>query len=594
MGKHKTPLGDNRVGLFFVPATAFVAGVVVVILISTWFFWGVLALGLSLCLWAVLVYSTWRSEDVEQSDAIASRDETNRVLRRELSDLDEYSDLLDEFPQGVALSRLGNGHGYCNRNFTRWLGYTASDLAAMGGILGAVVDKHQAQEMTETSATGRMWVGEVEFLRATGEVAAFETRFFQLHDEDLRPKAHFVLLSSETEGSARETQIRRLRGRLRAAERMETAGVITRGLAHEFNNTLQSICGYTQCVMDSFDEDDRAYKDLQAVCDAVERATLLTRQLLATSKRSSVRLMEVDVNALIRDHIKITRPLVGEQIEVDADLSHDVGTLQADPADLEQALLALSLNARDAMPEGGKLKIQTRLIEFGAGDVSDVKRAKPGLYTSITFRDNGCGMDPEALRLAYDTFHPQEADQHQVGLGLAGVRHAMARYGGFMRISSRLGVGTTIELCYPAETAPKAPAVEEPRTDRRECILVAEDDGMLLSLARRILQEAGYEVIVAHDGEEAVRQFEENKERISLVLTDVVMPKLTGREVYERVIELNPECRVIFASGYDPIASHVGFISQRSLPLLTKPFRPQDLLLAIRQVLHGEPTWSAI
>jgi len=304
--------------------------------------------------------------------------------------------------------------------------------------------------------------------------------------------------------------------------------------------------------------------------------------------------MEVDVNQLVRDHVKITRPLIGERISVEVDLASDVGLVRLDPADLEQALLALSLNARDAMPEGGALFIQSRQVRLEAEDLRDVKRAKPGVYVAITVRDNGCGMDGETLRQAYGAFYPMNADQQQVGLGIPGVQRALARYGGFMRISSRLGEGTTVQLCYPAARSPDEVLRERAPADRQDCILVAEDDGMLLDLARRILQEAGYDVIVAHDGEEAVRRFEENKDRISLVLTDVVMPKLTGREVYERIIELKPECKVIFASGYDPIASHVGFISQRSLPLLTKPFRPQDLLLAIRQVLHGEPTWSAI
>ena len=594
MDTQTTPRGNKPIELFFMSATGFVAGVVVVVLFWTWFFWGILALGLSLCLWAVLAYGEWRSDGSDETNDEAREETADDAVEDELCGFAEFPQLLDELPQGVAMSRLGNGHGYCNRVFTEWLGYTASDLVAMGGILGAVVDKHQAQEMSQTSRQGHMWVGEVEFLKATGEVTSRETRFFELRGEDRQVRAHFVLLCEESEKSTRETQFQRLRDRLRAAEQTETAGVITQGVAHEFNNTLQTICGFTQCVMEKLSEQDRSYQDLQSVCQAVEHATLLTRQLLATSRRSSIRLMDVQMNAMIRDHVKIARPLIGEQIDISLDLADDVGTHQVDPADLEQALLALSLNARDAMPDGGHLKIRSRCVEFDAADLLDVKRAKPGLYTSIVFEDNGGGMDPETLREAYEAFSPSDTEQQQVGLGLAGVRRALSRYGGFMRISSRVGEGTTVELCYPTSLATEKRAPEETPAAHRECILVAEDDGMLLALARRILQEAGYDVIVAHDGEEAVQQFEENKDRISLVLTDVVMPRLTGREVYERVVQLKPECKVIFASGYDPIASHVGFISQRSLPLLTKPFRPQDLLLAIRQVLHGERTWSAV
>ncbi len=490
--------------------------------------------------------------------------------------------------------RLEDGTGYGNRAFVDWLGYTVEELSTMGGILGAVVDKHQAEEMAAMSRRGGLWVGEVEFHEASGQVRKMQTRFCETTREGSRAKTQFVLLSEESEARALADQIERLRSGLRAAERSETAGVITRGVMHEFNNTLQTICGFTRLAMEGMRKTDRGYQDLRTVCQAVERASLLTRQLQATASRGSVRLMEIDVNELIRDHVKITSPLVGERIEVTLDLSPDVGILRVDPADLEQALLALSLSARDAMPEGGEMIIRSRQVEFESGDLIDVKGAKPGWYTEISVRDDGPGMDAETLAKACRERCPVDPDQPRVGFGLPVVERAIARYGGFMRVSSGPSGDTTVQLWYPAPREADAPLSSDAHVRGDDCILVAEDDGLLLDLARRILREAGYDVIAAHDGEEAIRLFEENKDRISLVISDVVMPKRTGFEVYDRVIELKPECKVVFVSGYDPITSHVGFISQRSLPLLTKPFRPQDLLLAIRQVMHGEPTWSAI
>ena len=378
---------------------------------------------------------------------------------------------------------------------------------------------------------------------------------------------------------------------LRQTQKLEAIGRLAGGIAHEFNNLLQAIGGYTNFAMKGLDPEEHRYEDLQQVLKASERASMLTRQLLGFSRRQALERRLIDPNQLVADTHKLIRSAIGEHIDLQMVLDENPGTLHADPGELQQALLNLCLNARDAMPRGGTLLLKTESAVLDEAVVEFGVQTGPGHYVVINVTDTGCGMTPEVKQRIFEPFFTTKEVGKGTGLGLANVHGIVQQHNGTIHVDSEPGKGTTFRVFLPAtRSAPDAEPVRElvACAGGHETILLAEDERMVRALAERTLKKAGYTVLTAADGEEALAVLRENRGRIALALLDAVMPKSTGTEVARWIRAQGLEMKVLLCTGYDPNSFHCNYAREEGLRLLQKPYQLETLLRTVREVLNAE------
>ncbi len=370
---------------------------------------------------------------------------------------------------------------------------------------------------------------------------------------------------------------------------MEASVQLAGGVAHDFNNMLQVITGYLSLTIDNLTT--RApdlVPDLTKAADAADRASELTRRLLAFSRRQVLQLEAVDFNEVLTSILSLIRRALGEQIELEFHPGAGLPTVKVDRGQVQQVVLNLCLNARDAMPSGGRLILETELVDVPASFVADHPWATAGSYVAMVVADSGTGMTPETERRIFEPFFTTKADQGGTGLGLAVVYGTVEQHRGFVRVDTELGEGTSFRVYWPVSGAPALVRPLEdiaPPAGGTETILVAEDADAIRSLVERTLGSAGYRVITAANGKEAVKRFQEDVRRIDLVLLDVVMPKLGGRAAFEIMRAEKPGLRGVFLSGYSAAEISEDWLAAHGCELLAKPITSQMLLRRIRAAL---------
>jgi len=396
-------------------------------------------------------------------------------------------------------------------------------------------------------------------------------------------------ITSHKEAEAERT---RLEAELRQAQRMESVGKLAGGISHDFNNLLQAILGNVSLALRALPADHAAKEDLVQVELAALRAAELTRQLLAFSRRDELAAVSLDLNELVSNLLRMLPRLLPEQIKIAFEPSESLGPVLGDASQLEQVLINLCINARDAMPDGGLLTIQTRQVEFGAGPRPAA--ARQDRYTLLSVSDSGAGIDPEHLERIFEPFFTTKAPGKGTGLGLSLVYGTVKQHGGWVEVVSHPRQGTTflVHLPCPSEAPPTRPEARE-RDDEiprgSETLLAAADEPFVLRLVTRILEGAGYRVLPARDGQEALRLFEEHSDEVSLLLLDAIMPHLSGRAVFERIRASNPDVPIVFTSGYAEDMLPLSFLAESGLELIHKPYDTSDLLRTLRRVLDPEP-----
>jgi signal transduction histidine kinase/CheY-like chemotaxis protein len=385
---------------------------------------------------------------------------------------------------------------------------------------------------------------------------------------------------------------RDLEEQFRQAQKMEAVGHLAAGVAHDFNNLLTVIISYADCMAaDGADPDDR--EAILAIRGAGERAAGLTRQLLSFSRKTILQPQVLDLNAEIRNTEKILRRVIGEDVRFETALASDVLRVNVDPGQLAQVLMNLAVNARDAMPGGGALTITTRNAFLDEDHCRLHPEARPGPHVVLAVADTGVGMTPEVRARIFEPFFTTKGVGKGTGLGLATVHGIVRQSGGHIVVSSEVGRGTTFQLCLPAvegvavERPAPAPAERRPRA--KETILLVEDDPAVRNVSLKILEAQGYDVLVGTDGRDAVAVAEKHAGLIDLVITDVVMPGLNGREVAELLRVHRPNIRVLFASGYTDDAMVLRGVLHHEVAFLAKPFTPGDLARKVREVLDAAP-----
>jgi two-component system cell cycle sensor histidine kinase/response regulator CckA len=386
------------------------------------------------------------------------------------------------------------------------------------------------------------------------------------------------------------TEQHRIEEQLRQAQRMESLGNLAGGVAHDFNNLLSPILGYVDLALQELPKTDPLHGDLVVVRQAAERAAGLTRQLLAVSRKQVLEFQVLDINSVLSEVRGILRHLVREDIEIELLPGPDLGLVRADASQVHQTVVNLVVNACDAMPEGGRLRIETQNALLGAG--SDTRgEIPPGPYVALIISDTGAGILPELLPRIFDPFFTTKARGRGTGLGLATVFGIASQHGGSLAVESTPGEGSTFRVYFPRvdgpTVSPERNAVEVKQLRGSETVLVMEDDESVRALTRDMLTHLGYEVLAPETIEQALELVASHPSSIHLLLTDVVMPGMSGHKLCEKARSLRPDLKVLFMSGYadDEIANHV-LVGDRP-SFLQKPFSVKNLGEKLRAVLDG-------
>lgn len=392
------------------------------------------------------------------------------------------------------------------------------------------------------------------------------------------------------QGILRDITVRKeLEEQLLQSQKMEAIGQLAGGVAHDFNNLLTVIVGYSEMLLTGLDRNNPKFRELQQIRDAGNRAAALTRQLLAFSRKQILEPQIINLNDLITNLEKMLGRLIGENIDLSTYLAPDLTQIKADPGQIEQVIVNLAVNARDAMPQGGKLTIETDNIYLDEMYIRKHHGAKAGNYVLMTISDNGLGMDKATLDRIFEPFFTTKSKDKGTGLGLATVYGIIKQSGGNIWVYSEPGQGTVFKLYLPAvmETgiASREKVEIQEKLSGNETILVVEDEESVLVFLEQVLEEFGYHLITARDGLEAINKAKKFKKTIHLLLSDVVMPHLSGKELALEIKKLHPETKICFMSGYtDNAIVHHGVLDENT-NFIQKPFSPVALLKKVREVL---------
>ena len=474
---------------------------------------------------------------------------------------------------------------YVNPAFERVTRYTREEAIGRNPrILKS--GEHDAafyKEMWETLTRGEAWSGHFTNRRKDGTLYAEESVISPVRDASGRT-VNYVAVKRDI------TEEMKLQEQYRQAQKMESVGRLAGGVAHDFNNMLGVILGHTELAMDQMDPAGPLFPNLQEIRKAAERSADLTRQLLAFARKQTIAPKVLDLNETIEGMLKMLRRLIGEDIDLAWLPKAGIWQVMVDPSQIDQVLANLCVNARDAITDVGKVTIETGNATFDEAYCDDHLGSVPGEYLLLAVSDDGCGMDKETLGKLFEPFFTTK--ETGTGLGLSTVYGVVKQNNGFINVYSEPGDGTTFKLYLPryagvAEQV-RTEGSAEPADRGHETILLVEDEPAILKLATTMLERQGYTVLAASMPGEAIRLAAEHTGKIHLLMTDVVMPEMNGRELAKNLLSLYPDLKRLFMSGYTAdVIAHRGVIDE-GVNFIQKPFTMQDLAAKVRQVLNGK------
>jgi PAS domain S-box-containing protein len=497
-----------------------------------------------------------------------------------------YRSTFDAAPVGIVHVGLDGQWLRVNQRLCDLLGYPCEALQG-----STVQELIQPQALDESESLAQLAAGKLDrfvidekcYRRRDGSFVWTRVNF-SVHRDAQGQAQHFIAVIEDI------TERRALEAQLRQANKMEAVGLLASGVAHDFNNLLSVVLCYSELLIADLKDGDPMRADLGEIRNAGQRAADLTRQLLAFSRQQVLQPKIVDLSEITSGLEKMLRRVIGDDIELGAICTPDLGKIMVDPGQMEQVIMNLSVNARDAMPDGGKLTIETCDVILDAGYASGHDGVKPGPHVLLAVSDTGSGMDKATQAHMFEPFFTTKEVGKGTGLGLATVFGIVQQSGGTIWVDSELGVGTTFKIYFPladrAAVAPDASAAPGSPTMRgSETILLVEDDEPVRLLARAILSKYGYQVLEAQNGGDALLLCEQHAATIHLLLTDVVMPRMSGRQLAERLSVLRPEMKVLYMSGYtdDAVVRHR--IVDSAVAFVQKPLTLETLARKVRETL---------
>jgi PAS domain S-box-containing protein len=515
--------------------------------------------------------------------ALARHEMEQEILRRERL----FSTTLNSIGDGVVVTDTQGRIQFMNPVASRLVGRTAQEC--IGRPFEEVVALERPAEGTEGSSGEAV----ASIVSAGGEKTHVEATSSPLLDETGSEGGTVRVFRDISQRIASERALQESREQLRHAQKMEAVGRLSGGIAHDFNNLLTVILGYTRILSEelqgeSLPNAETLAHDVEGIQKAARRSVSLTRQLLAFSRRQVLNPTRVNINESVRDLEKMLRRLITERVRLNLNLRADPGEIYVDPGQLEQVLMNLVVNARDAMDGGGRITIRTYNFELDAPRTTVAGRAEAGEWVCIEVRDSGCGMDAATREKIFDPFFTTKEAGVGTGLGLSTVYGIVRQTSGHIEVDSAPGEGTTFRILLPPHDGAAETAREEARVPEEhrgsEQVLLVEDDDNIRAMLTRIFREHGYGVIETQSGGEALLMAEDEATRFDILVTDQVMPHISGLRLAERVRALRPDIGVLLLSGYPedfPDASELPDAAR----FLAKPFEPEELLRTVRQVL---------
>ncbi len=440
---------------------------------------------------------------------------------------------------------------------------------------------HLRQCIQKTGA----WSGQGRCRKKDGSTLSEQLALSPLRDPS-GATVSFVLVARDI------TRELKLEEQVRFAQKMEAVGLLAGGVAHDFNNILQIILGHTQLALEHELSPDERKEGLMRTQEAAERAVQLTRQLLVFGRKQPLLLEDLDFGQLVSDLLKMLRRLLGEHITIDFRPGHQLGNLRAHKGQLEQVVMNLCVNARDAMPQGGRLTIELENVRFNAEYCQAHPWARPGRYVHLRVADTGCGMEAATQARIFDPFFTTKPKDRGTGLGLSVVYGIIQQHEGLIHVYSEPGHGTVFHIYLPIVERRAGSVGEKPTPAPQHgtgTVLLVEDEPAVRQLAIKLLERGGYRVLTAGDGREAVDVFTRRAGEIDLLMMDAVMPHMGGREAYERIAALRPGIPVLFCSGYSADVLQPGFALGPGMQLIQKPYSPDELLRHIHELRHPPP-----
>ncbi len=493
---------------------------------------------------------------------------------------------VEQSAEVIVITDTSGAIEYVNPAFERITGFRQDEVLGKNPRL-LKSGKHEPsfyQNLWETLLRGDVWTGVFVNRRKDGTFYEEEAVISPVRDRG-GDVINYVAVKRDV------TNERRVEEQLRQAQKMEAVGRLAGGIAHDFNNLLTAITGYSDLLLMDLPEEGPAHREVLEIRKAGDRAASLTRQLLAFSRRQVLQPRVLDLNQVVTDMEKMLRRLIGENIELVTSLADDLGYVKADPGQVEQVIVNLAVNARDAMPNGGRLTLETSKMEIDESYVHQHAPVQSGSYVILEVTDTGVGMDEPTMARLFEPFFTTKEVGKGTGLGLATVYGIVKQSGGYIWAYSEVGCGTTFKVLLPGEEAAAEPAEKDAAylypSGGDETVLVVEDEKLVRDLVREILSQHGYSVLEASRGAEALEVSGKHKGPIHLLLSDVVMPGMTGPELARRLADHRPAMGVLFMSGYtaDAILHHGVF--EHGAEFLQKPFTASALGAKVRKVLDA-------
>lgn len=515
----------------------------------------------------------------------AHRETESRALESLRESEARYRGLVNNATYGIYWVTLDGDLLDVNPAIVRMLGYSsAAEVLALKSTAHFYRDEAaRARTLNEFRATGRV-AAQVDWIRKDGAPLTLQLNGWRAVDPVSKAECAEVMVEDITERVVLEKQ-------LVQAQKFEGIGQLAGGIAHDFNNMIGAILGWADIGLEETDPNSRLHRHLEKVRHQAERAAALTKQLLAFARRQILEPRDMDLNKTVAETIGLLERVIGSNIEIKARLPHDLALVRADPTQVEQVLMNLCINARDAMPQGGTITIETSNVLLDEAFRVLHPLANAGHYVVMSVTDTGTGMDSATMDRIFEPFFTTKELGKGTGLGLATVYGIVRQHGGFIQVYSEVRIGTTFRTYLPVSASVHTPMdrTEDSRPARggSETLLVAEDHEGLRQLAHETLSHLGYRVVLASDGEEAVREFSARRNDIDLALLDVILPKLSGPDVYARISAEKPGLPVIFATGYGADLASLQKALEQGLPVIHKPYTPRDLGRKIRECLDA-------